>query len=139
MRKYRERRAKDKTVVPGLMYCYLVEMLSMMERTFCYGQTGNAKVFAKSVMDPSYLSISSLFGGMPRLDPDFIKVVAVADPDYPLGYTVQINVQQWPVKPSLHQPVTSAWASLKFHYGESLFQVSICCLFEIQILWHAGL
>ncbi|KAI0683652.1 hypothetical protein BC835DRAFT_1310967 [Cytidiella melzeri] len=79
----------------SMKHCYLVEMTAMLERCANYGQTGNVRVITRTLMDYFGLSAVILRGSLPYLN------------------------NLWP-RDKFNQLLTSANASINFHYGQKM-------------------
>lgn len=105
----------------------------MLERTANFGQTGNARVFNVTLMDQLLLSTVARRGTLPYLGP----MIQLNECDGPLAFVVDID--RWPLDPFTSEPLSSALASLVFHYGTPLAAVStLIILLTIRRWGHDG-
>ncbi|KAI0682677.1 hypothetical protein BC835DRAFT_1424143 [Cytidiella melzeri] len=102
----------------SMKHCYLIEMTAMLERSANYGQTGNVRVITRTLMDYFGLSAVILRGSLPYLN----NLVNFGIQDK--RPVVVINLTQWP-RDKFKQLLTSASASIQFHYGPKMSEYYI--------------
>ncbi|KAI0682105.1 hypothetical protein BC835DRAFT_1311659 [Cytidiella melzeri] len=112
----------------SMKHCYLVEMTAMLERCANYGQTGNVRVITRTLMDYFGLSAVILRGSLPYLN----NLVNFGIQDK--RSVVVINLTQWP-RDKFKQLLTSASASIQFHYGPKMSEYYI----SVFRIYHAYL
>lgn len=94
--------------------CYDLELISSMERAASFGQTGNARVVIKKVMDPLYLSLSIMQGRMPS----FSGIVSLKR----AHGTFAVDASKWPTDKH-GTPLLASSAAIKFHYNADMCDV----------------
>ncbi|KAI0683852.1 hypothetical protein BC835DRAFT_1310846 [Cytidiella melzeri] len=97
----------------SMKHCYLVEMTAMLERCANYGQTGNVRVITRTLMDYFGLSAVILRGSLPYLN----NLVNFGTLDK--RPVLVMNLTKWP-RDKFNQLLTSANASINFHYGQKM-------------------
>jgi hypothetical protein len=97
---------------------YVVEFASVLERTLCFGLTGNGRVIIRAAMGPLYLSRSLVEYGMPTINPDIYRRATAQAP-------LLIYESKWPTIGSTGMPAVASKASQNMHFGSAAFQVSI--------------
>ncbi|KAI0337422.1 hypothetical protein BDW22DRAFT_1433298 [Trametopsis cervina] len=98
---------------PPLSCCYLIEMMSFLERVANYGQTGNARVLVRTAMDPFYLALSVLHTAMPMWS-NLVSIRPAPDQKR----IISIREAYWPIElHSQYTPASSAFATIKYCYG----------------------
>lgn len=98
--------------------CYILELIGMLERTACFGQTGNVKVIARRCMDFFWLSAVVRKGCLPVLS-DIVRITSKGS-----GYIVSIRVNKWPEDPLTKEPLLASLAAQAFHYSDAFANVS---------------
>jgi hypothetical protein len=79
----------------GTKPCYMhVEFLAALERLLCFCHTGNAAVFATSLMHPLGLSKGALKDGFPMLLPLFSQPTILSA----MNNGFKIDARKWPLK-----------------------------------------
>lgn len=94
---------------------YWVELTSALERSLNYAHTGNAKVLTKGVMDPLWLSLSSVLDGMPSISP----IVTFDHKMKPI-----IHRSAWPTS-TRGTPQMASKRSISLNFGRDALAVSV--------------
>ncbi|KAH7917084.1 hypothetical protein BV22DRAFT_1052696, partial [Leucogyrophana mollusca] len=89
---------------------YMVETISMLERTLNFGHTGNARVLTRGTMEPAWLSMSLLQDGLPSISPMF----ALGAADQP---TIKVRERHWPIESATGLPRLASQRSQILTYG----------------------
>ncbi|KAI0341002.1 hypothetical protein BDW22DRAFT_1346333 [Trametopsis cervina] len=108
------------TIPPPAHLIYLLELISMFERTLNYGQTGNARALSKTSMSSFYLAHSVLYGALPM----WSKLISLGENNR-FETIVRVRESKWPLGGDDNlTPLSSAAAAISFHYNDLFAQVS---------------
>lgn len=102
---------KGKQVSP-----YIVELMSVLERTLNVAHTGNVSVIATSLMNPLWVGHSLVSHGTPTFHPCLNMAHTSTD-------AVYIPEAKWPQNKDTGQPCTSSRCSQVFNYGIAQWEV----------------
>lgn len=98
---------------------FTVELIAMFERIAHFGQTGNARVLNRTLMDRFLLTVVVRRGMLPYLG-EHIKLYG----DRGGTLSLKVAMENWPTTGQRHSPLVSSVASIAYHHGQKFANVS---------------
>ncbi|KAI6038200.1 hypothetical protein EDC04DRAFT_2896706 [Pisolithus marmoratus] len=104
---------------------YIVEITAALERALNFAHTGNARVLSKGLMDPLWLSLSSMLDGLPCVSP--LMVIQTFNP-----MAISVRKSDWPISSKSGYPEIASRRSFTFNYGHDHLN-AYHAIFHIQL------
>ena len=125
---------ETKTIANRSLPCpYRLELLASLERVLCFCHTGNAAVFATSLMNPLGLSRGAVADGFPML----WKIFTQPNITFALMYGLVVDPEKWPLKDGYPAVASKRAQVLTYSIQHFMVRSSIYLVFRFSPLYHS--